>query len=1834
MTRNNRSAISSRSLVIVLTALVVALWSGAAWAQVNEAPAEGNRADGTVIARADAAGADFDARLVSGQLAAFDDYGYAIVTADFNRDGFDDWAVGYPASDEVRVYFGGLHRPFADPVETDANPTASPSSGEQIAPTVISGPAGSHFGHALAAGDVDGNGSPDLIVGAPGTNDRTNPSAIGSAYVVWDVTAALTCPDEEDCETLDRNEADGRAGDLFGWSVAFIDLANPTIAVGAPRWWDEDAGGPRVGRVEFYRGSVPTLTDQEADEIVADEADVVDPDDRARLSRSPARSAARAGSPRFTGSRQFTARGRRGPGREGVEPPSDVVGALAPSFFAVGREIEPGGNAAAVFGEQLGESMAVCEEGGAMRLAVGAIAADAVEVLDPDDGSTLSTVLDPDLAAIDDVDRPGGLFGSNVVCGDFTDDPGDELVVAAVVRDWPAEDYAGEPLVVPRSNGGAVFLFDGTTSTMATLTMLPQSSGEFLGYALAAGKVFTGDLKEVLMVGTPRFDFGGPVDDTPACELDYANGAVVMFDLTAIPEGSASVILSTANLAPDALGDFVRHRVYGVRCGQAGGAVALGDLNLDGWAEVLTSTNVDPNEDRLRSDNPAGNAWIFSMNDADIDEGDDGANVLDPDDDNDCFADAWEDSNANGERDDGETGPFTPDINAVVSGLQVTCTGGATCVPGNDLTVSLQLNRSCVAIDDPRIAMGAGRAVVTLTLKKGTAPVKNDLALLSTVPAGGAEDDTTDPNAQIVTIDVLETDLNFPTPVTVSALLDVVAPVDAAFPNDLDIDVLVQVLDGGDVVILEARGTFDGNLVGRLDDNVDGPVNQSITATANPLLDLRESPCKSPFTGLEIDCLPGAIVPGFVDVWNDGLRNLAGGFGVELDFATAGFATGNTFGCPGLGPNPADCFPNFGVDCLSASGDGSSVTCLYAEQLPGATSSASPPLSPEVELQIIDDPDPNDATDWPAAVVPQASVVPVSTASVLDPAPPSIPVARPKASMTADCVAPCSINSTATVTLDIQNVGGAGTGPATVLFTVPPSTCDADQDPIPAGSCAGTTGASSPVAVTCGALQLIGGLPVIPCTFDETVPSNSPPITIDFALEVTRPTLSERSSASVYYPQCTDVTACPEPATFLSRFAIADLPLQAPFIQSVTVSCESGQCLPNGGVTYAIEIRNGANQPADTTVLIPIPAGTTCVGACFDNVGQTDSVTCVRSTTPDRLECAVDGTRRNNPTTFDVNLTIDDPPGVTEFTADVDLHLPQCTGAGCDAATPIDSSTETVPIVSASLSIAKTATPTTYSAVGDVIDYSYEVTNTGDVTITGPITIDDDMATDESCPAGDLAPAATKTCTATYTITQADLDGGSVTNVASASGTDPVGTTITSPDDTETVTAVQTPALTIEKSATPTVFEAVDDVIDYEYVVTNTGNVTITGPITVADDKTTDEACPTGDLAPGDSLTCTASYTIVAADVTAGAVTNVASASGTDPNAATVTSPTDTVTVNIAAPALAVVKSSTTTALTAPATVTYSYLVTNTGNVALAAISLSDDNDNNDMNCPGNSLAVGANMTCTATHTFTQAELEANGSPTADSGVLFNTVTASSTEAPDATDTLSIPITQTPTLTVVKSSTTTTLGAPATVDYSYLVTNTGNVSLTGISLSDDNDNDDLSCPATTLAVGADMTCTATHTFTQAELDANGSPVAGSAELSNTVTASSTEASDATDTLSIPITQTPALTMVKTAAPTTFSAVDDVIDYSYLVTNTGNVTISGPITIDDDLSTDEACPAGDLAPGASLTCAATYTIVAADITAGSVTNVASASGTDPSAATVTSPTDSETVTFVP
>ena len=99
---------------------------------------------------------------------------------------------------------------------------------------------------------------------------------------------------------------------------------------------------------------------------------------------------------------------------------------------------------------------------------------------------------------------------------------------------------------------------------------------------------------------------------------------------------------------------------------------------------------------------------------------------------------------------------------------------------------------------------------------------------------------------------------------------------------------------------------------------------------------------------------------------------------------------------------------------------------------------------------------------------------------------------------------------------------------------------------------------------------------------------------------------------------------------------------------------------------------------------------------------------------------------------------------------------------------------------------------------------------------------------------------------------------------------------------------------------------------------------------------------------------------------------------------------------------------------------------------------------------------------------------------------------------------------------------------------------------------------------------------------------------------------------------------PALAIKKSASPGSFDAVGTTIHYSFLVTNTGNVTLTG-VKINDLLPglSAVACPSATLNPGNAITCTASYVTTAADLRARSVSNTATVTGDPPTGAPVVS-----------
>ncbi|OLF16316.1 DUF7507 domain-containing protein [Actinophytocola xanthii] len=355
---------------------------------------------------------------------------------------------------------------------------------------------------------------------------------------------------------------------------------------------------------------------------------------------------------------------------------------------------------------------------------------------------------------------------------------------------------------------------------------------------------------------------------------------------------------------------------------------------------------------------------------------------------------------------------------------------------------------------------------------------------------------------------------------------------------------------------------------------------------------------------------------------------------------------------------------------------------------------------------------------------------------------------------------------------------------------------------------------------------------------------------------------------------------------------------------------------------------------------------------------------------------------------------------------------------GAPVVSPPDSTTTPTAPAAPALTLDKVATlndlnDNDLADLGETIDYSFVIVNTGNVTLTN-IEVTDPKVGPVTCPLTILAPSSAVTCSSElYTVTQADIDAGVVRNTAVARGTPPQGPPVETPPDSAEV-PVADPGLTITKDAdlNDTDGDALADVgetIDYSFVLTNTGNVPLTN-VQVNDPKAGDVTCPAGPLAPGDSVTCTAPpYTVTDADIDAGVVRNVATGSGQPPGTGPpIVTPPVTVDVPVDEgsggggggaggdqPSLELIKRADLAdqdgdgLADAGEEVTYTFAVTNTGDVELIDIIVNDPKIS-DITCPQSTLEPGASMICTApVYVVTEADVE--------SGRVYNVATATGT---------------------------------------------------------------------------------------------------------------------------------------------------------------------------------------------------------------------------------------------
>jgi streptogramin lyase len=176
------------------------------------------------------------------------------------------------------------------------------------------------------------------------------------------------------------------------------------------------------------------------------------------------------------------------------------------------------------------------------------------------------------------------------------------------------------------------------------------------------------------------------------------------------------------------------------------------------------------------------------------------------------------------------------------------------------------------------------------------------------------------------------------------------------------------------------------------------------------------------------------------------------------------------------------------------------------------------------------------------------------------------------------------------------------------------------------------------------------------------------------------------------------------------------------------------------------------------------------------------------------------------------------------------------------------------------------------------------------------------------------------------------------------------------------------------------------------------------------------------------------------------------------------------------------------------------------------------------------------------------------------------------------------------------------VGGPIT--WTYVVSNTGNVPLAELAVVDDQ-GVAVTCPTTTLSVEASMVCTATGVAVEGQY-ANTGIVTGTAGADLEVTASDP---------SHYYGATPAVALQKhtngedaDAPPGPNIQVGEPVTWTYMVTNSGNVTLLG-ISVVDDQGMDVSCPTTTLSAEAAMVCTATGAAVAGQYTnTGTVTGV--------------------------
>jgi ELWxxDGT repeat protein len=445
------------------------------------------------------------------------------------------------------------------------------------------------------------------------------------------------------------------------------------------------------------------------------------------------------------------------------------------------------------------------------------------------------------------------------------------------------------------------------------------------------------------------------------------------------------------------------------------------------------------------------------------------------------------------------------------------------------------------------------------------------------------------------------------------------------------------------------------------------------------------------------------------------------------------------------------------------------------------------------------------------------------------------------------------------------------------------------------------------------------------------------------------------------------------------------------------------------------------------------------------------------------------------------------------------------------------------------------------------------------------------------------------------------------------------------------------PAPNLVISAQPNIYNTLNQVITYTYVVSNNGTTRLTGPVTVTDNKVPNVICPNlntvgnndGNFDVGEKINCTATYTITQADLDNTFMTNTATAS-----AGGLTSLPATATIKLN-PVLSLTASTNLNAYCqAGQNISFTYTITNTGTAALGPAQFIVRNDHipSPIICGANNttLATNQSVSCNAVYTTTATDASATQ-------LIINSVASGGGAGSIQQVVSTIPKNCNPgptTIAVTPGAMVTHVVTPG--DWLLQISRCYGASFPAVRTANPqimNPNEIF--PSTIVKVpnvGSNgpiygPPCMIYYTVKSGDTwQSIASTYNANMEI---LRAANPGVSNLTPGIKIKVpvnstggtpvpTVAPSNTILKLTVspnPTSYTAVGQIINFSYMITNIGATNL-GPaqFIVQDNLIPNISCPANvTLAPNQSITCNGSYTTTQADITASKIVSTANASG---------------------